>query len=58
MRRAAGMAHNPEIFEILARAADEVNDRYGEFTVVPATMANMDEIILDRIAFGGASTLS
>jgi hypothetical protein len=25
MRRAAGMAHNPEIFEILARAADEAD---------------------------------
>src|SRR5205807_925131 len=25
----------------LARAADEINDRYGEFTLVPATMANM-----------------
>ena len=36
----------------LARAADMVNDRYGEFTVVPASMANMRGTILDRIAFG------
>lgn len=36
----------------LARAADNVNDKYGEFTVVPATMANMANLILDRIAWG------
>ncbi|HEX4774947.1 MAG TPA: hypothetical protein VH234_05520 [Candidatus Saccharimonadales bacterium] len=36
----------------LAKAADNVNDRYGEFTVVPAVMANMDDIILRRVAFG------
>jgi DNA polymerase IV len=36
----------------LARAADLVNDRYGEFTVIPAIMASMDKTILDRIAFG------
>jgi DNA polymerase IV len=36
----------------LAKAADKVNDRYGEFTVFPAIMASMDDIILDRIAFG------
>ena len=36
----------------LAQAADAVNDKYGEFTVVPALMANMDNLVLDRIAFG------
>ncbi len=36
----------------LARAADIVNDKYGEFTIVPATMANMQEVILKRVAFG------
>jgi len=41
----------------LARAADQVNDRYGEFTVVPAIMANMDDLILDRIAFGNVKDL-
>lgn len=41
----------------IAKAADSVNDRYGEFTVVPAIMANMDEIILDRIAFGNVKDL-
>lgn len=39
----------------LARAADIVNDRYGEFTLVPATMARMDGKILDRIAFGSVT---
>jgi len=41
----------------LARAADSVNDRYGEFTVVPAIMARMDDLILDRIAFGNVKDL-
>jgi len=36
----------------LARAADKINDRYGEFTVVPATMANMGQIIIKRVPFG------
>lgn len=36
----------------LARAADKINDRYGEFTVVPATMANMEQIIIKRVPFG------
>lgn len=36
----------------LAVASDEVNDRYGEFSVHPALMANMDQTIIKRIAFG------
>jgi DNA polymerase-4 len=36
----------------LALAADEVNDRYGEFTLVPAVMVNMKDIIIKRVAFG------
>lgn len=36
----------------LARAADVINDRYGEFTVVPAVMANMENTILKRVPFG------
>lgn len=34
-------------------AADKINDIYGEFTVIPGMMMDMDNIILDRIAFGG-----
>lgn len=41
----------------LARAADIVNDRYGEFTVVPAIMANMQNVILKRVAFGNIQDL-
>jgi DNA polymerase-4 len=36
----------------LADAADIINDRYGDYTIVPAVMAGMESIILDRIAFG------
>lgn len=43
--------------KLLARAADDINDKYGEFTVVPAIMANMDNLILDRIAFGNVKDL-
>ncbi|HWY79814.1 MAG TPA: hypothetical protein VNW29_05660 [Candidatus Sulfotelmatobacter sp.] len=34
-------------------AADQINDTYGEFTVVSGIMIDMDDMILDRIAFGG-----
>jgi DNA polymerase IV len=33
-------------------ALDKINDMYGEFTIAPALMMNMDKVILDRIAFG------
>lgn len=41
----------------LAYAADIVNDRYGEFTLVPAIMSNMQDIILKRVAFGSVKDL-
>jgi hypothetical protein len=41
----------------LARAADLINDKYGEFTLVPATTANMQDVILKRVAFGNARDL-
>lgn len=41
----------------VADAADKINDKYGEFTVVPGIMADMDNVILDRIAFGGIKDL-
>lgn len=41
----------------MARAADTVNDKYGEFTLIPAAMANMEKEIIDRIAFGNVSDL-
>jgi DNA polymerase IV len=35
----------------LAKASDQVNDKYGEFTVIPATMANMEQVIIKRAPF-------
>ena len=40
----------------LATAADIINDRYGEFTMVPALMANMQDVIIKRVAFGSVDT--
>jgi hypothetical protein len=36
---------------------DKVNDRWGEFVVTPALMLGMEDIILDRISFGGVMDL-
>jgi len=36
---------------------DEINDRWGEFVVTPALMLGMENIILDRISFGGVKDL-
>lgn len=36
----------------LAVASDKINDRYGEFTVVPSSMANMQDVIIKRVPFG------
>lgn len=41
----------------LARAADIVNDKYGEFTLVPAIMSGMQDVILKRVAFGNVTEL-
>jgi len=38
-------------------AMDEINDRWGEFVVTPALMLGMENIILDRISFGGVKDL-
>jgi len=40
----------------LAKAADIINDRYGEFTMTPALMANMQNTIIKRVAFGSVNT--
>ncbi len=36
-----------------ALAIDNINDRYGEFVITPALMMGMNDLILDRVAFGG-----
>ena len=41
----------------VAEAMDKINDKYGEFVITPALMLGMDEVILDRIAFGGVKEL-
>ncbi len=41
----------------LARASDVINDRYGEYTVVPASMANMQDTIIKRVPFGSVRDL-
>ena len=37
---------------------DKINDRWGEFVITPALMMGMDNIILDRISFGGVKAIS
>jgi DNA polymerase IV len=41
----------------LSDALDAINDRYGDYTIVPAHMAGMEDLILDRIAFGSVKDL-
>ncbi len=36
----------------ISDALDTVNNRYGEFTVTPANMMDMNGTIIDRVAFG------
>lgn len=38
-------------------ASDSINDRFGEFTIIPALMMDMDKVVLDRIAFGSVKEL-
>ncbi|HEY4964613.1 MAG TPA: hypothetical protein VIH90_08045 [Candidatus Saccharimonadales bacterium] len=41
----------------IATTSDKINDRYGEFSVIPALMANMQDTILKRVSFGRADYL-
>jgi DNA polymerase IV len=41
----------------VSEAMDKINDRWGEFVITPALMMGMEDIILDRIAFGGVKEL-
>lgn len=38
-------------------AVDSINDKYGEFVITPALMMGMDNLILDRIAFGAVKEI-
>ncbi len=41
----------------LAKAADKINDIYGDYTIVPAIMANMQDVIIKRVPFGSVRDL-
>ena len=41
----------------VAEAMDKINGRWGEFVITPALMMGTEDIILDRIAFGGVKEL-
>lgn len=41
----------------LAYALDAMNDRYGEFTITPATMMGMEDKIIKRVPFGATKEL-
>lgn len=41
----------------IADASDAVNDKYGEFTIVPGSMTGTEGAILDRIAFGSVKNM-
>lgn len=41
----------------IATALDDMNDRYGEFTLIPARMMAMEEKIIKRVPFGASKDL-
>ena len=41
----------------VSKAMDKINDRWGEFVITPALMLRIQDVILDRIAFGGVKEL-
>ena len=41
----------------LADACDDINDKFGEFVITPAIMMGMQDLILDRVAFGSTNNL-
>lgn len=41
----------------VSKALDFLNDRYGEYTVIPALMFDRQKEVIDRIAFGGVKDL-
>ncbi len=41
----------------LVKALDNINERWGNFVITPATMLGTDNVVFDRIAFGGIKEL-
>ncbi|MDQ5944257.1 MAG: UmuC protein [Patescibacteria group bacterium] len=58
---------NPEQLELfntvttrqrqVAKASDSINDTYGDFTLIPALMMNMQNTIIKRVPFGASKDL-
>lgn len=52
-----------ELFESIERkekiveAVDAVNERWGDFVIIPARMMETKDVVIDRIAFGGIKEL-
>jgi DNA polymerase-4 len=38
-------------------ALDRINDKYGEYVIMPALMLGLEDQIVDRIAFGSVKEL-
>jgi hypothetical protein len=55
--RLSGVALAASPIHAVSKAADKLNDKWGEFVITPALMMGMEDIILDRIAFGGVKEL-
>lgn len=43
--------------EDLVKAVDKMNDRYGSFVITPGRMLGTEDVVIDRIAFGGIKDL-
>jgi hypothetical protein len=41
----------------LNQALDQVNEKWGKFVITPARMLNTNDVVHDRIAFGGVKEL-
>lgn len=49
--------NEPAKMRKVSDAMDKINDKYGEFIITPALMLDMDNAVVDRIAFGGVKEL-
>lgn len=43
--------------ERLVQAIDKVNERWGNFVITPARMIGTQDVVIDRVAFGGVKEL-
>ena len=41
----------------LVNAIDLINERWGNFVITPGGMLGTDNVVIDRIAFGGVKEL-